>query len=310
MTSTPLKLGAYAGALALVFGAAFAIGEVTDPVTTERTATAVAHDGEARSQAQPDAEPHAGDDHAADPVAETTLPGLATSESGYTFTPLAGELPAATDAPYRFIITGPDGHPVTAYEEEHEKELHLIVVRRDFAGFQHVHPTMAADGTWSAPLDLRAAGTYRVFADFVPSELGSGLTLGTDLAVGGRYRPAALPAPAETDMVEGYQVRLSGAAEAGEETELTFSVTRDGRPVTDLQPYLGAFGHLVSLRGGDLAYLHTHPAQDAHPGDLGGPEVRFETTFPTAGSYRLFLDFKVGGQVRTAEFTVEVGGHE
>jgi hypothetical protein len=76
--------------------------------------------------------------------------------------------------------------------------------------------------------------------------------------------------------------------------------------VTSLQPYLGAFGHLVSLRDGDLAYLHTHPAAEAHDGDRGGPTVAFATEFPTAGSYRLFLDFKADGKVHTAEFTVTV----
>jgi hypothetical protein len=293
VTRTPLKLVAYAGGLAVVFGAAFAVGEATEPVTTERTTAAA----------------HGDDEHAEAPAADNALPGLAVSEAGYTLTPAATTLPAGAAVPFGFTVTGPDGHAVSAYEVEHEKELHLIVVRRDLAGFQHVHPTRAADGTWSVPLDLDAAGTYRVFADFEPAGLGRGLTLGTDLAVAGRYRPAPLPAPAATATVGGYDVALSGSPEAGEETELTFTVTRAGDPVTGLQPYLGAFGHLVSLRTGDLAYLHTHPAEEANDGDLGGPTVRFATTFPTAGSYRLFLDFRVDGQVRTAEFTVEVGGH-
>ena len=92
----------------------------------------------------------------------------------------------------------------------------------------------------------------------------------------------------------------------GRETGLTFTVSRGGAPVTGLQPYLGAFGHLVSLRAGDLAYLHTHPETEAHDGATGGPDVRFATTFPTAGAYRLFLDFQVDGVVRTAAFTVVV----
>jgi hypothetical protein len=295
VTRTPLKLAAYALALAVVFAAAFALGEVSDPVDTDPVRTATGS--------------HAADPHAEPPATDAALPGLAVSEAGYTLTPVDTEWPAGGAVPFRFTVTGPDGHPVTAYELEHEKELHLVVVRRDLAGFQHVHPARAADGTWTVPLDLAAAGTYRVFADFTPTGLGRGLTLGTDIAVAGRYRPAPLPAPAATDTVGGYEVALAGAPEAGEETELTFTVRREGRPVTGLQPYLGAFGHLVSLRTGDLAYLHTHPAEEAHGGDRGGPGVRFTTTFPTAGSYLLFLDFQVDGQVRTAEFTVEVGGH-
>jgi hypothetical protein len=312
---TPLRLGAYAGVLAVVFVAAFAVGDLADPVTTEPARQTAAHDSSEMatppSSGRADAAEagHGGEDHAEDAAAPATLPGLAVSEAGYTLVPRAASLPAGGAVPYEFAVTGPDGHAVTEYEVEHEKELHLIVVRRDLAAFQHVHPTRAADGTWSVPLDLRAPGTYRVFADFEPAGLGDGLTLGTDLAVGGRYRPAPLPAPAATSTVDGFDVAMAGEPVAGEETELAFTVTRDGANVTDLQPYLGAFGHLVSLRTGDLAYLHTHPAEEAHAGERGGPRVRFATTFPTAGSYRLFLDFQVGGQVRTAEFTVEVGGH-
>jgi hypothetical protein len=92
-------------------------------------------------------------------------------------------------------------------------------------------------------------------------------------------------------------VRLSeGASRAGAESELGFTVTRDGRPVA-VQDYLGAKGHLVALRQGDLAFLHVHPDEDS---------LRFMATFPTAGTYRLFLQFQTGGRVHTAALTQEV----
>ena len=69
-----------------------------------------------------------------------------------------------------------------------------------------------------------------------------------------------------TAHVDGYDVTLGGSVTAGEETVLTATVSRDGEPVTDLQPYLGAYGHLVSLRDGDLGYLHVHPDDDTGPG--------------------------------------------
>ncbi|AQA23575.1 putative secreted protein [Rhodococcus sp. MTM3W5.2] len=86
---------------------------------------------------------------------------------------------------------------------------------------------------------------------------------------------------------------------------MTLTVARDGKPVTDLQPYLGAFGHLVALRTGDLAYLHVHP--QGEPGDgvtAPGPDVNFHAQAPSDGTYRLFLDFQHENVVRTAEFTV------
>jgi hypothetical protein len=69
-----------------------------------------------------------------------------------------------------------------------------------------------------------------------------------------------------------------------------------------VEPYLGARGHLVALRQGDLAYLHVHPLDKAAAGNA----ITFATTFPSAGRYRLFLQFKEAGRVHTAAFTQEV----
>jgi hypothetical protein len=102
---------------------------------------------------------------------------------------------------------------------------------------------------------------------------------------------------------------LDGDLVPGKSSKVTLTVTKDGREVTDLQPYLGAYGHLVALRGGDLAYLHVHP--EGEPGDgrtAPGPAVTFFAEVPSAGNYRLFLDFQHQGKVRTAEFTVGTTG--
>jgi hypothetical protein len=185
--------------------------------------------------------------------------------------------------------------------------MHLFAVRRDLTGFQHVHPDLAPDGTWSSPLEL-TPGSWRLFADFDPAGDDPALTLGTDVAVAGNHDPQPLPEPSTTAEVDGYTVTLDGQLVPGQESQLTLSVSRDGQPVTDLQPYLAAYGHLVALRDGDLAYLHVHPAGE--PGDgvtQPGPDVTFYATAPSAGDYRLFLDFQHGDVVRTAEFTVRAG---
>ena len=140
-----------------------------------------------------------------------------------------------------------------------------------------------------------AAFTYRVFADF--SVDGEPTTLADDLEVDGTVHSQPLPTPTTTVDADGLSVRLTdGAIRAGKESELAFDVTRAGRPVP-LQEYLGAKGHLVALRQGDLAFLHVHPDADS---------LRFEATFPNAGSYRLFLQFQVAGRIHTAAFTLEV----
>ena len=93
--------------------------------------------------------------------------------------------------------------------------------------------------------------------------------------------------------VAGDAVRLGGGMAYAHMFAVT--VTRDGAPV-ETEPYLGAGGHLVALREGDLAFLHVHPTEG-----LG-----FMATFPSAGRYRLFLQFVHAGQVRTVAFTQAV----
>nr|WP_203941824.1 hypothetical protein [Spirilliplanes yamanashiensis] len=292
---TPIKLGAYMLGLAAVFGTSVGLGSVAGP---DRTPPA-AH-GMPAAQHSATAAPSGG------AGADAHLPvGLQVIQDGYRLAPESPELSAGEPQQFRFRILGPDGTPVTRYTATHEKDLHLIVVRRDLAHFQHVHPQLGTDGTWSTALAVAAPGQYRVFADFRPAGRESALTLGVDVAAPGELRPVPLPEPARTATVDGYTVTLDGDLVPGTSSKVTLSVSRDGAPVTDLEPYLGAYGHLVALRDGDLAYLHVHP--DGAPGDgrtAPGPGITFYTEVPSVGTYRLYLDFQHAGKVRTAEFTV------
>lgn len=308
-TGTLTRVAAYACGLALLFGAAFALGAAAGPLRAEPASTG--HPGGHRGETSGGAHDGSGEHHSTGTAAAAAMPapagGLATSHSGYTLTLDGDRLSAGRPVELHFTITGPDGKPVTDFTRQHGKRLHLIVVRRDLRGYQHLHPALdAATGRWSVPLILSAAGDYRVFADFTPLA-GAPLTLGTDLHVAGRYRPEPLPAPASRTTVDGYVVTVRGALTPSTSAALTLAVSRDGRPVRDLQRYLAAYGHLVVLRDGDLAYLHVHPEESAHTAATagGGPEVRFRAEVPSAGAYRLFFDFRHLGTVHTAELTVE-----
>ncbi len=234
--------------------------------------------------------------------ATPTAAGLAAVEQGYTFVPTATTL--RSGQPFTFTIEGPDGDPVTDYEVELDEELHLLVVSTDLVTYHHVHPERDAQGTWSVELDGLDPGSYRAVADVVPTD-GPDLALGVNLSVPGELDPSPLPAPGAVDEVDGYEVRLEGELESGS-SPVRLIVERDGELVDDLEPYLGASGHLVAFRADDLAYAHVHP-EETTPG--GGPTVPFIAELPSAGTYRLFFDFLHDGEVRTAAFTVEVAAY-
>ena len=292
---TGTRVAGFAVGLALLFGVAYSAGGVLGPEPSPAAAAGHSHSG-----AQPGGHSHggatggmAGMDH--------SVSGLTLSEQGYRLLRTSAEPVAGRPAELAFQVIGPTGRPVTSFVKTHEKPLHLIVTRRDLSGFQHLHPSLGPDGTWRTPLLLGAAGDYRLFAEFVPDNRLDTLVLGTDLAVAGDYRPVPLPAPAGSANAAEYAVSMlrdNGTAR--------FAVTRGGVPVTDLQPYLGAYGHLVALRKGDLGYLHVHP--EGGPGlSPPGPEITFGTTLPPGGVYRLYFQFQHAGAVHLAEFTVDTG---
>ncbi len=230
-------------------------------------------------------------------TAGAELSGLAVAERGYALDVANVTLGAARQTSFRFTVVDEHGEAVRDMDEEGGVRMHLIVVRRDLTGYQHLHPRLLPDGSWRSELTLRDAGVYRAFADFERG--GDKVVLGTDLFVPGKFAPARTPVAARLAEVDGYRVELTARPRAGVEDTISYRIRRRGRPV-DVEPYLGAAGHLVALREGDLGYLHVHPLAER------SGEVRFGATFPTAGSYRLFLQFKNAGRVHTVPLTVDV----
>ncbi|MGL4172946.1 MAG: heavy-metal-associated domain-containing protein [Actinomycetota bacterium] len=310
----PARLGLYGLVLVSVFAVA---GFTANAVIPEETAQSWAEDAAQNTHHdEEDTTDTAG--HGSGHTGKTAVLGLGLAQDGYQLTAVTAPTDTSTEEKLSLTITGPDGNPVMNFEPEHEKELHLIAVRADGQHFRHVHPEMNDGGTWTIPWQWDAAGSYRVFADFVPAKTGEGLTLSTSVHVGGDYEPTPATEPVSTTTVDGFDVSVEGDLTAGAASKLTMTVTRGGEPVTELAPYLGAFGHLVALRDGDLAYLHVHPRGDEpQAGETSGPEIVFEATAPTKGRYLLYLDFQVEGEVHTAPLVMDTttssgqrsGGH-
>ncbi|MFC5971078.1 hypothetical protein ACFPYI_07010 [Halomarina salina] len=200
-----------------------------------------------------------------------------------------------------FRLVDDHGHPVEAFEESHGRRSHLVVVRRDLVAFQHLHPKLDDAGTWHCEgFTLPQAGVFRAFVDVVVD--GRATTLGLDLFAPGVFEIDEARASADRHPDDEFEVELDhGSIEAGDVTRLTFSVSRRDGTVPDVRPYLGARGHLVALRAGDLAYLHVHPTETADEGS-----VEFAATFPTPGEYRLFLQTDLDGTLVTRAIDVEV----
>lgn len=216
---------------------------------------------------------------------------------GPTLIPLTTRLDPGRPGEYDFRIDG--AGTLTAPPR-------MTVARADATGLAHPVPVAHAGGTWRASLTPSAGGVHRVVVEIAPvGEPPRVLT--ADLDVPGPFEPVPLT-PSRVAEVDGYQIRLDGDLLPGAVTQVFATVGRDGVPVTDLEPLDGAFGRLEALRAGDLAPARVHPAATTPaPTDRAGPGMAFRTEVPAPGTYRLFLDFRHGGVLRTAVFTVTAG---
>src|SRR3954453_19696043 len=293
LKTTASRLAGFAAGLALIGGGAAAFGAATDPTPPFEACMRVAL---ADAGVATDRQRMGGESTVA-PVPGAD--GRTAHLAGLTLRPTTATLARGASATWRFRIVDCDGDALRSYTRENGKRLHLIVVRSDLTAYQHLHPRLGRDGTWSVDVAARRPGRYRAIADFVTRERK--FVLGTTLTVPGRATPTALAAASEHAAVDRYDVELERPAvlRAGEEAQLTFRISRRGRPVRDLEPYLGAYGHLVALHAPDLAYSHVHPDGE----DRAAGAITFDTELSRRGRYRLFLQFQTAGRVHTVAFT-------
>lgn len=229
-----------------------------------------------------------------------------------------------------YLIKNDLGETLKDFETVHEKIMHFIAVRKDLQEFQHLHPTFnSATGEFSINIVFPAGGSYRVFTDFTPARSADNpqllsVTLFYDISVGDAKQYKSKPIVPDAPLVKSigdYQITFAAPKEIQVQTPITYSlnVKKDGKEVTNLETYLGAFGHSVILRAETLDFIHTHAENqimdmtDIDHGSMemkmmesSGPEISFRTTFPQAGLYKIFTQFQHEGKVFTVDFAVEV----
>jgi len=223
-----------------------------------------------------------------------------------------------------FVIRQPNGKPLTAFKRGPGPHtgIHLIFVRDDLGYIVHRHPPIAADGTIHDRIAFPAPGTYRAVIDVYPrSGSQPNFQLFDKIRVAGRYKPHPLPAHSRTATVDGYRFTMHGSPKlrAIEPAFLTLTVTDPkGRPA-QFTPWFGALGHAIFFRSGSLDYFHTHvcaPGANGCTSALGGTRVTGTSStpgkltvgvlVPVAGTWRLFLQTRVGDRILTAPFTLNV----
>ena len=212
----------------------------------------------------------------------------------------------------------------------HEKILHLIIVSKNLAYFDHIHPDMNVDGSLSVKTKFNKGGDYVLFADLTPKGEKKSQVFDIPLNVAGEPVVKIPLSSRNTFETEGFNTVMTtdpADLSANKSTEIVVKITKNGKDVTNLKNYLGALGHMVVISEDASMYLHVHPMEaeeknDGHKHEEkkemedmkmdsdkitnGGPYVVFHTNFPKPGIYKVFAQFNPGGKLITTNFVVNV----
>jgi len=213
------------------------------------------------------------------------------------------QIPAGRELQLSFRVTNPKtGKAVTKFETVHEKLFHLFIVSQDLEYFAHVHPELHPDGSFELRMTLPKPGAYRLLADYYPTGGVPQLTPKTITTQGcaAELVPAKLKPDLALQHGENLEAELTMDPPqpiAGKKTLLFFKL----KPADGLEPYLGAWGHMLAVSDDLNDMIHTHPSIAN-----GGPSVQFDVYFPREAMYRVWVQFQRLGKVNTLAFTIPV----
>lgn len=250
-------------------------------------------------------QPHTGE-HIGHHGGHDTDQQMASNRLKATFSFASGSVKANENQELTIQITDKDDKPVQDFQINHEKLLHLIIVSEDLSSFNHIHPEYKGNGQFTIHTSFPSGGDYKLFLDFTPKG-GVSTTLSERVTVEGKpSTPAAIVADFTlVKEVDGKEIELSlSSTKSSQEVMLTFNIidaqTRKG--ISNLEPYLGAVGHVVILSAHMEQYIHVHPLEEK----TTGPKAEFVTTFPKSGTYKIWGQFQHQGKVFIVPFVVDI----
>lgn len=200
-----------------------------------------------------------------------------------------------------FEMIDPATHKrVTEFETVHEKLFHLFMVSQDLKFFAHEHPVFDKSGEFHFDWKFPQSGMYRVLTDYYPKGATPQLAVNTLFVAGPPQTPVKLVA----DLAPQKSANLTASLTmdppepvAGFKTMMFF----DLNPGDGLEPYLGAWGHMLAASEDLVDMIHNHPFLAD-----GSARVQFNLIFPRPGVYRVWVQFQRKGVVNTVAFNVPV----
>jgi len=210
-----------------------------------------------------------------------------------------------------------DNIPLTLddLKEAHTKKLHLLIVDPSLSDYHHIHPTAGKNaGEYVFDFTPKKNGSYRVWADVIPVATGKQEYVMADIGTSALTKAEIDKTTSLVSTVDGYTFTLALDSEpkAGSAVMGSITVTKDGKPFTQLEPVMGAFAHVVGFTEDYNSVLHIHPMGKEPTSDTerGGPKLEFHIETGKAGFVKLFAQVRIGEKDIFAPFGMEIKNHE
>ncbi|WP_409250731.1 hypothetical protein V1502_11195 [Bacillus sp. SCS-153A] len=234
---------------------------------------------------------------------------MQNAEGGVKTTWDVNPAPVNTDQEAEIVLSvkNEDGSPSTKFALVHEKEMHMLLISEDLSEFMHLHPEYIGEGQFKTVVEFEKAGVYKIYADFQPEGKGQQITTHTIEVEGNKGEATEEDDFSEEKTIGDLSFRLElDHKQANQQDQMTFSVSdgETGQPINALEPYLGSAGHVVIVSEKQEEFLHVHPINEKST----GPEVTYAVTFPFAGKYKVWGQFKYKGDLYTVPFLLTISG--
>ncbi len=216
------------------------------------------------------------------------------------------DLQAGQTTELQLVVKDSQGNVVKDFGTIHDERVHLVIVRDGLDTFAHLHPQVWPDGNLTIKYAFPVGGRYRLFADFQPKGM-THTTASMLVDVQGESPLAAALLVNAPGRIEGEgwiaDITLQPEAESGESTIQFELLDSHGRPIQDLKPYMGAWGHLQLISADGSDYVHSHP-MDNQSG-VSTHIVNFHAAFQKGGNYKGWGQFRVGDDLRVIPFVIK-----
>ncbi len=186
-------------------------------------------------------------------------------------------------------------------EERHTKKIHLLVVDQSLSDYHHLHPVaLKKAGSYEFTFTPKTSHNYRVFADVKPVKGDAEMV---PVLLSGKSpcgKPCIEKKDADASEVGGVKAAVTfdqKTFKVGSATHGEITLTDDkGDKLTDLQPVMGAYGHIVGFYDDFATTAHMHPlgAEPKKPADRGASPLTFMLHPMRAGYMKYFVQIRRG----------------